>query len=987
MSRSSILPPGTSRRALAAVALVLLGAGVLLGCGRGTVVGRQYDNLTAYYNTFYNATQAFEKGLASINRSSENIDRTQYISVFPNPQAGSGGSGFEDAIQKSADLLRQHPESKWVDDALLIIGRSRYYQQNYAGAAQKFREVIALETEREGEARFRLVQTLVAADRGAAAAKALRLALEGDRDYEGDWTARMRLVQGELFVRQEQWADAERALASGVDGPLPDRAGARGAFLLGQVRETLEDRAGAQAAYEQVLDYAPRYPLEFAARLGAIEMQGLQGELDRALARLSGLGREDDTNEMRAERARVRARLYEANGQPDRAKQVLVNVLRGEDAPTGRTQGRVHYDLGTIYRDTYENFTLAAAHFDTAATSLPSGTRQGASADDSERQVLPRAPTDAAAQADRFRGLADRSQTVARLDSLLRIGRLPQSEYRAFVEQLRARRREAQQREAQAQRRQQQQFRGDGAPQNAVGGRPSGRSRTNAVQTRGGDAGFLFHQDPTLVQEGRRQFEQTWGDRPLTDNWRRVTAIQGEEASPATADAPSAAEGQAPVPGAGTEAGVDVSAVPRDSAAQAEMEARRAVARYELANALFRAAGRPDSAETWFRQILRENEDHSVARQALYGLAQAHRAQGDSTAAEGAYRRLMEAYPNTPYAKRAREQLGLESRTTTAPETSAADSAYARAFNRWQAGAARAALDQFFAVARGYPATDAAPRALLAAGVVYRRQVARDTSESLQAQFERHVDSLASSVAGEREDSLKVVNASRPPREESTTAVPSPDTTAPRSAQVPRRAPDAPQDPSRPTPQRAVPDTASQNPRQPQLRAQPQPDSQRSAPEPPVRGPDRGTTPPPAPRPDTTGAALDTIATPSEARPQRPADSTATDASTADPTGAATRPSSPDPLRILLSHLTEQYAGTPEAERAQALLDHLTQQSAPPDTARAESSASRPASTPTDTSQTPDRTLQSVSPGAATTPVQPDTSAADTTRSNPTQGG
>ena len=263
----------TQVRTVCGLLFLLVGAGLLMSCGRGSFIGRQYDDLTAYYNTFHNATQAFEAGLESVNESGGDIDRTRYLSVFPPPQGGAGQSSFGEAIQKSAAVLREHPNSEWVDDALLLIGRSRYYQQNYVGAVQKFREAIALDAEREGEARFRLAQTLVVAGRYREAADALRTGLDSGEEY-GSWTARMRVVQGELFVRQENWEAADQALAQGLNDNLPDETGARAAFLLGQVRETLDDPEGARAAYRRVSGYDPPYPLAFAAKLAAIELGG-----------------------------------------------------------------------------------------------------------------------------------------------------------------------------------------------------------------------------------------------------------------------------------------------------------------------------------------------------------------------------------------------------------------------------------------------------------------------------------------------------------------------------------------------------------------------------------------------------------------------------------------------------------------------------------------------------------------------------------------
>lgn len=1003
-------------RLIGAAVLVLVLTGLLGGCGRGTFVGRQYDDFTAYYNTFYNAQAAFEKGLESVDQSSPDVNRNQYVSIFPQPQSESGGGAFEDVIQKSANLLREHPNSKWVDDALILIGRSYYYQQNYVGAAQKFREVIALNAEREGEARFRLAKTLLATERYADVSEALTSALESGEEY-GTWTARMHLVRGELLVRQEQWEDAEVSLEQGLEGSLPDEVGARAALLLGQVRETRGDYEEARIAYQQVPEYNPRYPLEFAARLSAIEMQGRQGEPDAALQRLESLERGDDTNEMRGRMAIVRARLYRMQDQPDRARQVLLDMLRGDEAPTGATQGGLHYELGILYRNAYEDFTQAAAHFDTAATTLSSQAGSGTSGSDREVQELPRAPSDAQAQADRFQGLAKRAQTVSRVDSLLRLGRMAPDEFQSYVEKVRQRRLAERKAQAETQGQGQQQFRSQGSTQRDA----SSQSQSAAVETRGSDAGFLFHRDPTLVQQGQRQFRQTWGGRPRVDNWRRLSDIQGGGATATT----SGEGGGEAVPGASgsgqaSEALVDVSAVPRDSASQAEMEDRRAVAQYELGNALFRAANRPDSAETWYRKVLTENEDHPVARQALYALAQSHRAQGDSALARKTYRRVIEDYSGTLIARRAREQLGLAREESSAKvAASKADSAYARAYEAWRVqGAHGSALDAFLEVAQTYPETDAAPKALLAAGVVYHQIIQRDSTSAPRWKLGWGLDQIIQS------DSSAGASAGR-------TRTPTRDTTSVDSTALLQNvnpSADSTRGDSTTESQEPVPRMppeerdSTQVPRRPELGPDSTSVSPDSAQAPPPDSVGRRTSPSTAQRLTADSVASDTSTRPTHSSNPMGDGSVAPDSllvadstlvlfadttvlldpwSSADttvpsvylwPDSTWSGPAVVDPtvpLRRLLSYLTKRYPDASEAKRAQLLLDRL-KSSATEDSAEAPTPARTPSASdsttvlPRDSTAAPDTTVSDTAVVADTTRASrrrsPDSTQADTTR-------
>jgi TolA-binding protein len=718
-------------------------------------VGRQYNDFTAYYNTFYNANQSFEKGLKSFREKDRVVDRRRYLPVFRSPSAQATNSGFEEAIQKSADVLREHPSSKWVDDALLLIGKSYFYQENYVGAAQKFREVVALESDRETEARFWLARTLTSNGRLAQAAEALRL---GDRDGppENPWTARMYLVRGELLVRQEQWEAAEAALERGLSGDLPDEVAGRGAFLLGQVRETLGVPEEARRAYRQVQRHDPAYELGFAARLSEIELQGRHGNAETALGRLRDLEADDKNLDNRGEISLVQAQVSRALGRPDEARAHLRDALYGRretSSGSGQTRGYLHYELATLYRDVYEDFDRAAAHLDTASTEL-----SGPSSPSQDRPRLPSVPGELATTATQYQNLARQAREVSRMDSLLRLGRMPDDRFQSYVDSLRRRRAEQRARETEDRAGRRRQFRGQ--PRT----RPEDRERpAPAAETRSSDAGFLFHRDPTRVQEGRRQFEDTWGDRPRVDNWRRRNAMRRAEAaeeegappattaaeSPPDDQATSRREGLGPTSSQGGGAGgLDLSVVPRDSAARVKMEAERAVARYELANALFLVASRPDSAATWYRRILQENGDQPVARRALYALGEAYRAQGDTTAARQAFERLVEEYPSTPLAGRAQQQLGRQTqgRAPSRERSAVADSVYSRAYEQWEAGAWRPALTGLLDVAQTYPETEAAPRALLAAGILYWQRLQADSVRAPQGPIVRYLSARDSTA-------------------------------------------------------------------------------------------------------------------------------------------------------------------------------------------------------------------------------------------------
>ncbi|MEL6614735.1 MAG: hypothetical protein AAFQ43_03305, partial [Bacteroidota bacterium] len=202
------------------VAVVLgLATFVLAGCRQGSALHSRYNNFRAYYNAYYNASRVMEEGERRLERPDQAIDRTRLLSLYPT--AGARGANFQEAIDKSSELLRNRADSKWADDALFVIGKAYYYQNNLVGAEQKFRETIELASARGNdrladEARVWLGRTLGAAQRyeeGTAVLQERLTAAEGDRRA----LARLRLVLGELYAREGRYEEAAQALRQGIE--------------------------------------------------------------------------------------------------------------------------------------------------------------------------------------------------------------------------------------------------------------------------------------------------------------------------------------------------------------------------------------------------------------------------------------------------------------------------------------------------------------------------------------------------------------------------------------------------------------------------------------------------------------------------------------------------------------------------------------------------------------------------------------------------
>jgi len=712
------------------VAVVLVVLLLLSGCGQSSFVGQRWSNFTAYYNTFYNAERAFEEGVAQVAPADERIDRTRLLSLFTPPAPVRDPRHFDDAVAKSADILRRHGNSRYVDDALMLIGQSYVYLQNYVGAVEKFEEVAALQTERRHEAQVWLARTLLRAERYGEAAGFLESVLAADEEVPDHWRSQYWLILGAAEAYQKHWAAARDALRLGTSAAPNRTLEARGLFLLGQVSEALERHAEAEEAYSAAASAALNFELTYAARYSAIEVAGLQGDREQALQRAERLARDGAYFERRAEPQYLAARILQAMEAPDAAVARYQALLNEREAPLDAdVEGRIHYGLAELYRYAYADYERAAAHYDTAAARLGRIRTE----DGPQRPLAPAAIADAEEQRAVFSQFAEAYQEVTHTDSLLELGALSQEDFQSFVRELREQRaaelaaeRRTRARPGAGVRRElrasdvraelqataDQQMAQQGQ-QGQLGGQARGQQ----------GAGFLSYQDPVRVQDALVGFVRRWGDRPLTPDWRRGAAARMQRAerrsesdTVETADTGMTEEILAQAERGEVLPPVDVSDVPRDAASRKALQARQRRAMYDVGNAFLLALNQPADAIPWYEQVLEREGDDELTLRALYALTQAHEAAGNPAAAAGLEQELLRAYPDSDVAQQLQRDAEPSDMESADGASATATAAYERAVRQWREAQPRNAIAQLLLLATAYDETDIAPQALYAAG-------------------------------------------------------------------------------------------------------------------------------------------------------------------------------------------------------------------------------------------------------------------------------
>jgi tetratricopeptide (TPR) repeat protein len=154
--------------------LVLFVAAYACSTKKDTVVSRNYNAITTKFNILFNGKEAFNKGIEEINNNYKD-DWFKRLPIEPivfeedkiiltsfnnrGPGAGFGKnrqeekkelSTFEKAEEKAVKAIQAHgmningvERNRQIDDAYLLLGKSRYYTQRFIPAIEAFNYVIA----------------------------------------------------------------------------------------------------------------------------------------------------------------------------------------------------------------------------------------------------------------------------------------------------------------------------------------------------------------------------------------------------------------------------------------------------------------------------------------------------------------------------------------------------------------------------------------------------------------------------------------------------------------------------------------------------------------------------------------------------------------------------------------------------------------------------------------------------------------------------
>lgn len=484
--------------------------GLLCSCSyeKNTWTSKSYHNLTAHYNGYYYALDEIKKIEGTIQKSNFD-DYNRILRLFPTFDS-SMAKGYEkeaaEAIKMASIAIQRHPNSKWVDDAYILVGKARMYSLDWGNAIETFKYVNGKSEDPNARhlAIINLIRTFTEHKEYNNAQAAIdylakeKLNKKNLKDFY--------LIKAYFHQVQEDYDNMVRSLT--LASPLlkkSDRAG-RIYFIIGQVYQELGFEAEAFNFYRKCLNTNPEYETDFYARLYMAQVAEISRSRDLSAARKSFRRLlKDRKNKEFKDKIYYEMGAFELK-QKNLNQAITDFNLAIREGTNRRIDGEAYLQLGQIYYDTLKNYELSQAYYDSAIGALPTDFENYA-AIKARQEVL--------------NEFVKNLNTIEWQDSLLVLATMDSVQIRSRIDSV-FKEKKRQEELAQGKKKKRK--------SNRIEITPTSTNIFDTGETSSETTSWYFG-NPSAMALGEQEFRRIWGDIILEDNWRRSQKISSATAT------------------------------------------------------------------------------------------------------------------------------------------------------------------------------------------------------------------------------------------------------------------------------------------------------------------------------------------------------------------------------------------------------------------------------------------------------------------------
>lgn len=328
------------------------------GCG-------VWENFTTYFNLYYNTKDIFEKAEEQIYSQQKELFSTQPLTV-----PGTASSQLVKVIEKCSQILQFHSQTGYVQDALMMLGKSFYYQKNYQKSERKFEELISNYPESDflleaklwtGKCKMRLRNYQ----------EALGI-LEEVRDQavkeEEDDIIKEAFIEEIVYrLNTEDISGAVDLANEFLQVTDDDEIKADVWYEVGNLNMKIGKVQEAIIAYNNVFEYSPDFDLEVEAKIKYGQALREGGDAEKSHSVFEDMLTEDKYSNKFSDIQFELGKSLSTLGRFDEAINELIDVdTTYKSLPVS---GAAKFEIGKIYEENLRNLDSAAVYYKLSSTS------------------------------------------------------------------------------------------------------------------------------------------------------------------------------------------------------------------------------------------------------------------------------------------------------------------------------------------------------------------------------------------------------------------------------------------------------------------------------------------------------------------------------------------------------------------------------------------------------------------------------------------
>ncbi|GAA3588203.1 tetratricopeptide repeat protein [Flavivirga amylovorans] len=632
------------KRPSKAILIILCANLLVVSCSRkkDKFITRNFHAVAAEFNTLYNGYNALEEGRLSLNEGyTDNywdvlpIERMQIFDEVVLP-GQSKNESFTRAEEKAVKAIQKHSmnidgkeKNPQMDEAYLLLGKSRYFDQRFIPALEAFNYILYKypASDKINQAKVWREKTNIRLDNDDLAVQNLkRLLYQEDLRGQDLADATSMLAQAYLNTKSIDSAITQLEIASNATKSNDERGRYR--FIQGQLYNKLGKKDSANIAFDKVIELNRKTPRIYMIGAHIEKIKNFDYENGNKLELTELLTELQENRENRPYLDKIYHQIgeYHLNNQSDSLATAYYNKSLRTNSRDKLLKARNYEILGDMNFDK-SIYKAAGEYYDSTLGTLVLNSKP--------YRVIKR-------KRDNLEDVIYYEAKAQVNDSILRLVNFSEADRLTFFESLVEKLKTKAKEEEEKNKREEAAKRNTGLEtvNNAFGGQNPQRGTPNQATV------FYFY-NPTTVAYGKNEFIKTWGDRNLEDDWRWSSKVKSGSINDGVDNVDilaSATEEELFDPQ------FYISKIPSEEKEIDSISKERNYAYYQLGLIYKEKFKEYELAKSKFQNLLESNPEERLILPSKYNLYKIYEVLGEKSEAEIAKNEIISKYPDSRYA-------------------------------------------------------------------------------------------------------------------------------------------------------------------------------------------------------------------------------------------------------------------------------------------------------------------------------------------------